>query len=405
MTNESLENESHHAPLSSSASASCVQIQPSVETPSACGCSSDNQVCCGPSAGPPSSAHEKPGYVIQGFVERFAETAAGTAPMVKTRWEPADVLGAIRARIGFRRNEYRITPGLYGVGAPGADSPVFVSANYKLSFDHLRRALSGRPAWILVLDTRGINVWCAAGKGTFGTDELVERIRRTGLAQVVRHRRLILPQLGAAGVAAHEVRKRSGFEVVWGPIRAADIPQFLNNGMHAALAMRVVTFFFRERLVLVPVEISLLLRKGILFLLAAFVLSGIGPHIFSFAQAWERGLAMNAAILCGVFAGTVIVPLLLPWIPGSAFAAKGAIAAAPAILFLLAGMGFQTGIIDSAGMVLVLTAISSYLAMNFTGATPYTSPSGVEKEIRMTLPFQVAAAVLGLILWIASPFI
>ena len=67
-------------------------------------------------------------------------------------------------------------------GSPGADAPVLASANYRLSFDHLRRALGGRDAWILVLDTRGINVWCAAGKGTFGTDELVRRIEETGLA-------------------------------------------------------------------------------------------------------------------------------------------------------------------------------------------------------------------------------
>ena len=403
--NESLREEPH---VTSSPACACgpgIQIQPFVETPSACDCSSDDQTCCGPSAGSPSGRHEKPGYAIQDFVERFAETVAGTAPMVKTQWEPADVLGAIRARIGVRRNEYRIAPGLYGVGAPNPDAPVFVSANYKLSFDHLRRVLSGQHAWILVLDTRGINVWCAAGKGTFGTDELVERIRLTGLAQVVRHRRVILPQLGAAGVSAHKVRKRSGFEVVWGPIRAADIPLFLKNDMHAAPAMRAVTFSFRERLILVPVEIGLLLRKGVLFLLAAFVLSGIGPRIFSFGQAWDRGLAMNAAILCGVLAGACIVPLLLPWIPGAVFAGKGAIAAVPAGLVLLTGMEFQTGMLDSAGLLLVLGAISSYLAMNFTGSTPYTSPSGVEKEMRMAMPLQAAAAILGLIFWIASPFI
>ena len=92
-------------------------------------------------------------------------------------------------------------PGLYALGAPAPDSPVFVSANYTLSFDALRSALRGIDGYLLVLDTKGINVWCAAGKGTFGTDELVARIEATRLAEVVRHRRLILPQLGAPGVA------------------------------------------------------------------------------------------------------------------------------------------------------------------------------------------------------------
>ena len=79
--------------------------------------------------------------------------------------------------------DYRVEPGLYAVGSPTADSPVLVSANYKMSFDRLRSALPGVDAWILVLDTKGINVWCAAGKGTFGTDELVRRIEAARAAR------------------------------------------------------------------------------------------------------------------------------------------------------------------------------------------------------------------------------
>ena len=76
---------------------------------------------------------------------------------------------------------YTVEPGLYAVGKPDERSPVLVTANYKLSFDKLRNELTGRNVWILVLDTKGINVWCSAGKGTFGTMELVGRIESTGL--------------------------------------------------------------------------------------------------------------------------------------------------------------------------------------------------------------------------------
>lgn len=89
---------------------------------------------------------------------------------------------------------YTVDPGLYGIGDPDPESPVLVTANYKMSFDLLKRAVSGLDAWILVLDTFGINVWCAAGKGTFGTDESVDRIESSGLGDVVSHRRLIVPQ-------------------------------------------------------------------------------------------------------------------------------------------------------------------------------------------------------------------
>ncbi len=129
------------------------------------------------------------------------------------------------ARWGVNRSGHRVEPGLYALGNPTTDSLVFVTANYTLSFDALRSALTGIDGHILVLDTQGINVWCAAGKGTFGTDELVRRTEATVLHDVVRHRVLILPQLGAAGVAAHKVAERTGLQVEYGPVRAADLPE------------------------------------------------------------------------------------------------------------------------------------------------------------------------------------
>ena len=128
-------------------------------------------------------------------------------PQVSSSLVWADRWGTIKARWGINRMHYTIEPGLYALGKPNGQSPVFVTANYKMSFDRLREALPGRDAWILVLDTKGINVWCAAGKGTFGTTELVSRIESSGLKQVVSHRELILPQLSGPGVAAHEVKK------------------------------------------------------------------------------------------------------------------------------------------------------------------------------------------------------
>ena len=82
----------------------------------------------------------------------------------------------LRSRTGAFRMKYSVAPGLYSIGGPDKDSDVFVSANYKLSFDMLRRELKGMNAWILVLDTKAINVWCAAGKRTFSADEIVKRI-------------------------------------------------------------------------------------------------------------------------------------------------------------------------------------------------------------------------------------
>ena len=131
------------------------------------------------------------------------------------------------ARAGVRRQAHRIEPGLYALGHPTPETPVFVTANYTLSFDAVRAALNGRAAYILALDTQGVNVWCAAGEGTFGTDELVRRVEAAGLRDGVSHRGLILPRLGAPGIAAHEVKKRTGLKVTYGAVRAADLPAYL----------------------------------------------------------------------------------------------------------------------------------------------------------------------------------
>jgi hypothetical protein len=197
----------------------------------------------------------KPPRADQPFVLGVIETAVGPVPRVGHALTTADRVGAWRVRWGIGRDDYKVDPGLYALGAPDADSPVLVTANYKLTFDVLRSSVGELSAWVLALDTRGINVWCAAGKRTFSTDELVGRVRFSRLAELLSHHRLIVPQLGATGVTAHEVRKQARFAVVYGPVRAEDIPAFLERGMKATAEMRQPTFTLRERLVLTPVEL------------------------------------------------------------------------------------------------------------------------------------------------------
>ena len=355
-------------------------------------------------AGARQQLHERPGYRLLPFVAGFIDTPAGPVPRVATTLTPADLIGAAAVRCGIGRNRCTIAPGLYAVGAASADSPVLVTANYKLTFDTLRRELAGVDAWVLVLDTRGVNVWCAAGKKLFSHDELALRVQRTGLERVVRHRRLILPQLAATGVSARQVKKKCGFEVVWGPVRARDIQDFLRNGMKAEAAMRRVTFTFGERLVLVPVELSFLPKPTAVILAALFLMSGIGGGIFSFDAAWARGLSAAAAYAAGVLAGAVATPALLPWIPGRAFALKGALTgtAVGGLLIFFLRTGLHAAELPA---LLVLTAaVSSYLAMNFTGSTPFTSPSGVEKEMRRAIPLQAAALLVFVLAWVGSAF-
>ena len=366
--------------------------------------------CCAPPGGKasPCCGGESPSKDVlhyeDTYVDGQVETKAGPVPRVHSRIGGRDLLGRWRVRWGIDRDHYRVAPGLYALGAPDANAPVLVTANYKLTFDVVRRDSAGLDAWILVLDTRGINVWCAAGEGTFGTEEVIRRVAEARLAEVVNHRRLILPQLGAPGIAAHEVRKACGFSVVYGPVRARDIRSFLEAGMKASPAMRRVVFPMMDRLVLTPIEITGLLRPAGWVAVGLFLLAGVGPGVFSLGAAWERGFAAVAALAAGILAGAVVTPVLLPWLPGRAFSVKGGLAggvlAAFAVMWRRGALDAPTAL----ALLLAMTAVSSFVAMNFTGATPFTSPSGVEKEMRRALPVQASLTVMAGLLWVGGAF-
>ena len=304
---------------------------------------------------------------------------------------------------------YVIEPGLYALGSPDEQTPVLVTGNYKMSFDCLRESLAGRHAWILVLDTHGINIWCAAGKGTFGTEELVRRIDSSGLAHIVTHRQLILPQLSGPGVAAYKVKKLSGFKVIYGPIKATDLPAFLDTGLKATPEMRLKTFTIRERTVLVPVELVSALKWSLFIIPVLFFLSGLGGQAGFWTSALKGGIFSSVALLSAVAAGAVLTPILLPWLPGRAFSVKGLIMGFIVCLILVAFrfnyIGAWQGRLEMVGWLLLIPAVSAFVAMNFTGASTYTSLSGVRKEMKWAVPLQVVGAVLGTGFWLAARFV
>jgi hypothetical protein len=331
------------------------------------------------------------------------ETAAGGIPQVSRTLERRDRLGAWRVRWGFDRDDYRVRPGLFAAGAPDSASPVLVTCNYKLTFDEVRSSLAGLDAWLLVVDTRGINVWCAAGKGTFSAAEVARMVGEARLPEVVDHRRLILPQLAAPGVAAHEVKQACGFRVTFGPVRIRDLPAFLAAGMKADAAMRKVTFTLRERAVVSAEELSVAWDRRVLLACAGILAaSALDREGASLSGALRRGVPVIGALWLGLLAGGGATPLALPWLPGRAFSLKGALAGGVAAAS--AAAVFRRRLSPAAGLALLagVPAVASYAAMNFTGATPITSPSGVEREMRRALPFQAAAATLAVGAWAAS---
>lgn len=329
-------------------------------------------------------------------------------PKVPTELGWADRWGGWKVRWAIGRMSYKVDPGLYAVGDPDAGSPVFVSANYKMSFDRLRSRLTGRDGWILVLDTKGINVWCAAGKGTFGTEELVRRIEKVGLQEIVDHKTLIVPQLGATGVSAHEVRRQSGFRVVYGPVRAEDLPAFLDAGMQATQDMRRVTFPLKDRVVLIPVELVIWGKRMALVAACFFLLAGLNAKGYSAALLLSDGIQSVSILLAGFFAAAVLGPILLPWLPCRSFSAKGVWIGLGMLLFGGLLLGRYSSVLENrfsvAAWVLIIPALTSFVVLNFTGASTFTSLSGVKREVRIAVPLQFICAVFGMGLWLAGRF-
>jgi len=364
------------------------------------------QATCGCSVNNLTDAVNAVPSLDQSFVSGSISTPAGNLPKVSSLLTRQDRWGTLKARIGVGRMNYTINPGLYALEEPDENAPVLVTANYKMSFDYLRKALAGRNAWILVLDTKGINVWCAAGKGTFGTQELLKKINASGLKNVVSHRKIILPQLGAPGVAAHQVKQLSGFKVYYGPVRASDLPAYLDAGSKATKEMRLVTFPLKDRAVLIPLELLTTAKPFILVSLALLILSGIlGQSEFQ-ANMFQDGLFAVGALAYAVTGGVILNPLLLPYLPGRAFSIKGLFIGVLIALGLiyLRGIDVQlwAGRAEAMAWLMIIPAISAYLAMNFTGCSTYTSLSGVKKEMRFALPLEMTSGILGLAAWITS---
>lgn len=296
-----------------------------------------------------------------------------------------------------------MAPGLYCVGSPQENDPVLVTGNYKLTIDSLRKCLGHVTAWILIIDTRGINVWCAAGKRTFSTAEIAYQVNHCNLAEIVSHRKLIIPQLAAPGVSGLGLKERCGFTGVFGPVRAEDIPYFLANEQ-ADEQMRSVSFTLGERAVLTPVEIVLFWKNLMYIMLAVLVLSGAAFLIQGKALAADTALFYFTTTFLGIGCGAILFPILLPLLPFTQFWLKGTLlGSVVSVSFLFTQTAFSPITLIAGG--LWCTLLSAFMAMNFTGSTPFTSLSGVEKEVKTAIPFLVFGTIITFIIAVLGLFL
>jgi NAD-dependent dihydropyrimidine dehydrogenase PreA subunit len=252
---------------------------------------------------------------------------------------------------------HRAATGLIRIGTPDRRSPVLVTGNFTLTVRRLRDALRGYDVWLLVANSKGIDVWCAAGGGYLTHHDIISVIRTSCIADKVDHREIVLPQLCATGVERRRITEATGFATCWGPARLEDLPAFLDRGAQAIKRDRFMRFPARERM-----EMAALLGVPMLIVVLP-VLGGV----FGVATMIAGGAAVALAVF-GLFG-------LLPWlqIQGRQRFVTFAVFAAGAALFgcaLLFLLGAGTSAHLTAVSVASLAAVA-IISIDLAGITPW----------------------------------
>lgn len=159
-----------------------------------------------------------------------------------------------------------IEPGIYQSGNPGKKSPIIVTANYYYTYVKVMGNLKETDAWVLCVDTNGINVWCAARGGDFGNEQLLEAINATNIQDLTNSRTLILPQLAAGGVALPRLPEEPEdfpFSIEYGPIWSKYLKEYLKkeSGRRKTPEMKRAKFTISHRIRAGVTHTTFLFRK------------------------------------------------------------------------------------------------------------------------------------------------
>jgi acetyl-CoA decarbonylase/synthase complex subunit gamma len=151
--------------------------------------------------------------------------------IVLERFDPAEVYPLLVLRQNIYTDPQKpiqVQPGLYEINAPTPEAPVMVTTNFSITYFAVNNEVegSGLPGWLVVTDAEGMSVLTAWAAGKFDADRIAKAINTCGIADRVRHRRLILP--GQVAVLSGEVEESlPGWEIMVGPKEAVDLPAYL----------------------------------------------------------------------------------------------------------------------------------------------------------------------------------
>jgi acetyl-CoA decarbonylase/synthase complex subunit gamma len=120
--------------------------------------------------------------------------------------------------------------GIYEIGKPDENSPVLITSNFSLTYFIISGEIetSKVPSFLLVKDTEGLSVMTAWAAGKFVADTIAPFVKKCGIADMVKHHKLVIPGYAAAESGDLE-EELSSWEILVGPREGAHIPAYLRT--------------------------------------------------------------------------------------------------------------------------------------------------------------------------------
>ncbi|MHA1844618.1 MAG: hypothetical protein ACTSWE_10200, partial [Promethearchaeota archaeon] len=257
--------------------------------------------------------------------------------------------------------------------------PIIVTSNYEYTYIKVMKDLKNIDAWVLCVDSDGINVWCAARGGDFGNQQLVEAVKTTGIRHLIDDKTLILPQLAAGGVESPKLTKGTSdfpFKIKYGPIWSKDLPEYLEK--HPSKKppyMRIARFTLGHRIRAGITHFTFLLRK--IFLIPLLLLTTLFTPLN-----WSSGLMWTAEFVLSLIFINLILVILFPLTNFTrSFIKKGIIyGGINSALMTLITWFFHAILLYSLFNLVFHFWIGFFNTMSFSGFTMPTNPREIQEE-------------------------
>ncbi len=169
---------------------------------------------------------------IENTLEAATLLVKYSSMLVMRDYSPETILPMVTVRLNIYTDPQKpiqVKPAIYNVGDPGPDSPFMITSNFSLTYFSVEGDVdkSKVASRILVIDTEGLSVLTAFAAGKMEPDKMAEAIEASGIADMVNHKKLIIP--GMIARASGKLADLSGWEIIVGPRESSGIPKFLRD--------------------------------------------------------------------------------------------------------------------------------------------------------------------------------